>query len=177
MVDAKELRTCCEKELAFLKTDYAFKFARGRKESWGCRITAKNETTGVIVTHERRERSVFVDVCRLVDGELPPGPGEMTPNTVLHTYDLEDLVSLRAPEGEELQLQDPGQGDASASEHGLARAAADLDKYARDVLGGDFSVFEELDKIVKARAREAAFQKWGARAIEFGWRPNAAANP
>ncbi len=51
----------------------------------------------------------------------------------------------------------------------LLMLVVNLKKFAKDILGGDFSSFLELDKIVKDRARIAAFQKWGKKAEEFGW--------
>ncbi len=52
----------------------------------------------------------------------------------------------------------------------VVRHAQNLRNHATDVLRGDFSVFEDLDRIVKGRARDFAIEEWGEqKARELGW--------
>ena len=61
----------------------------------------------------------------------------------------------------------PGPDDSLSS--AIRASATDIETYATDILLGDFAVFECLDRVVKDRARQAAYAKWGERAREFGW--------
>jgi hypothetical protein len=126
-------------------------------------------TAGVIVSWEMREPYLFVRICRLDNGELRVTAGEVRPDTVLNCFDLNDLVQLVAPEdvvaGYSRDIPAPSAGLAGI----VHRQARNLLLHGQSMLAGDFSMVPALDRVVKARARQAAIEKWGERAREFGW--------
>ncbi|MEW5978118.1 MAG: hypothetical protein AB1898_20170 [Acidobacteriota bacterium] len=154
----------CEVHFAFLKSDYGCKGASKQRHSWGERFSTQNKTTGVVVTLENRGLIVLVQLARLMKGEIVMPVGEIRPDTELFTFDLDDLVFLKggrpgpSPKGENVLL------------NAVLGQAYNLKTYAGEVLAGNFQVFADLDKVVKQRAKEMAFQKWGAQAEKFGWK-------
>jgi DNA replication initiation complex subunit (GINS family) len=161
----------CGDHFSFLRNNFAFGEEKSQQYSWGEKFSMKNETTGVIVTQEFQECNVLARVYKLVEGAFIESQGEITPETQLFSFDLADIVMLRAPEkvmtattSEEKKTQRP------PLDLLVAQQAYDLQNYASDLLLGDFSLFRELDRVVKERAREAAFQKWGDAAAKYGWK-------
>ena len=132
-------------------------------------VCYKNETVGVVLSFEMRDFYLFVKLVELQDGEIPGHPGDITPETVLHQFDLDDLVTLRSKEDLIPQYEPGVVFDLTLFNQIAAKQAENMKRHASEVLAGNFSVFSELDTIVKSRARDAAFQKWGNRAVEFGW--------
>ena len=107
----------------------------------------------MIVTFELLESTIVVMLCRLVDGAFARSPGDITPTSELHCFDLNDLVSLRGPT-DVLPALEPGVPVTAGGPEGIARKQArNMHLCARDVLDGDFHIFPELDRIVKERAR------------------------
>jgi hypothetical protein len=145
-----------------------FKFYK-KKTEWGFRSIYGNKVTAVDLTFEQRDFCLFVRLVKLRNGEFPANPGEIRPDSVLDGFDLDDILGLRSPE----RLIPPHSGSSLLNitffDQLVATQVNNLREFASDVLRGDFSVFAELDHVVKRRAREAAFKKWGQRAVEFGW--------
>lgn len=103
-----------------------------------------DETTAIAVRFEVRENHVFVIIRRLVDGKVPMYPIFIKHDTVLDLFYLDDLIKLRLPSikvgaDDDVEVKIPKYADA-------------LQKCATDVLQGDFSVFPELEQVVKNRA-------------------------
>ena len=92
----------------------------------------------------------------------------MRADTVLYCFDLADLVVLRAADKGDEILQKLSLMNSRIPEL-LSRFSQYLYSFGADVLQGDFEVFYSLNTIVKERAREAAFKKWGDKAHDFGW--------
>lgn len=92
----------------------------------------------------------------------------MRSDSVLSCFDLLDLLSIRIPNEEQEPIEELKLSKYSLPEI-LNCASEYVYNFARDVLQGNFEVFDSLDRIVKDRAREAAFKKWGDKAHEFGW--------
>lgn len=159
----------CKREFSFLENDYDFSFINGQSHPWGYKIFFKNQTTGIIVALERRDFRVFVDVCRLVRNDFSPGPGEITPGTVLNNYSLGILISIRSPQSLLPSHQLKTLLNNQLIEKMLSHEAMNLKNYAQDILSGDFSVFPQLDRVVKDNAKSAAILKWGKDACKYGW--------
>ena len=169
MVSEKDFYNTCDRHFSFLGDEYRMERVSIAAADWGYKTCYKNETVGVTLSFEMRDFYLFVKLVELRDGEIPAHPGEITPETVLHSFDLDDLVTLRSKEDLLPQYEAKTAFDLSLFNQVAAKQAENMKRHASDVLTGDFSVFLELDKIVKSRARDAAFQKWGNRAVEFGW--------
>lgn len=158
-----------EKQFEFLSRDFGFETLSRLSDAYKCRLVLKTQTTGVVITFDRREFYPFVQICRLVNGEFQFISGEMTPKTVIHCFDLDDLLTIRSPNSKIHPHSRATKFDEHSFESLIAQQADNLRSHAQDVLGGDFSSFPLLDQIVKARAKQAAFQKWGKKAAAFGW--------
>ena len=163
-------------ETFFAECDEAFKHLRKQFRLLKVKRSAKrdvfkyfcaNQTSGVVVIYEFTRHYIGVQVCRLINGEFPASPGEVGHDTVLNCYDVGDVLSIRSPdEWKEFRFQTTSFGLVKPE---LIKYASCLERHCEDILNGDFLLFQQLDAIVKDRAREAAFQKWGKRAHEFGW--------
>ena len=140
----------CRKRFKFLEEEFGFKPPKRQRMSVFCSLTYQNETTAVEVSLEPTEGGVFVLVSRLINGEIPKYPIFVTRKMTLHSFYLDDLVRLRRPDAARRQASvdlDSGREIAKS----LAQSAAQLRELAEDILKGDFAVFSELEKIVKAR--------------------------
>lgn len=169
MVSEKDCCNTCDRHFSFLGDEYRMERVSMSSADWGYEACYKNETVGVILSFELRDFYLFAKLVKLQDGEIPKHPGEITAETVLHSFDLDDLVTLRSKDDLIPQYDLKATFDLSLFNQVAAKQAENMKCHASDVLAGDFSVFSELDTIVKSRARDAAFQKWGKRAVEFGW--------
>jgi hypothetical protein len=140
----------CRKRFKFLVAEFGSKAPKRQRISVFCSLTYQNETTAVEVSLEPMDGGVFVLVSRLVNGQIPKYPIFVTRRMTLHSFYLDDLVSLRRPDAAKRQagLDPPSDREIAKS---VAQSASLLRELAADILRGDFAVFSELDKIVKAR--------------------------
>jgi hypothetical protein len=139
----------CRKYFGFLSEEFGFREAKKESSSWGHILYFKNDTTAVRVSLEWEYPGVFVHLYRLVDGQVVENPIIIRQESELTNYSVDDLLSIRAPE---LGLS-PIFGHSDEIEKKLESYASAVRAYAADVLEGDFTVFAELDKIVKRRAQ------------------------
>lgn len=169
-MNVKQLLMICGKRFAFLTNERGLQCIEDRIEDWGFEKCYKGDQVGVILCFEMREFYLFVKVCRLIEGEFPKSVGEIRPDSDLNSFDLDDVVTLRAREALILRYDRETRLDSELFKRVIGKQAENLGLYADDILNGDFSLFVELEGVVKSRARDAAIQKWGTRAIEFGWK-------
>lgn len=143
----------CNKEFGFLTAEHGLKVMNTSKDTYGCYVTYCNDVVAVKVSYEIKDGGLFVMVCRMVNGKLPPEEIFVRSDTVLNSFDLEDVVALKEPSIElEQNFADPSKPTAKELETNLRIYAKALKTYAKDILGGDFSSFADLEKIVKRRA-------------------------
>ncbi|MBX7254277.1 MAG: hypothetical protein K1X50_20020 [Candidatus Promineofilum sp.] len=163
-----EFFAICNEAFAPLMTRFDLKVAGqyDRKDVW--EWVLKNHATGVRVVYELRDNYLGAQICKLEDGQIICSAGEMRADTVLYCFDLADLVVLRAADKGDEILQKLSLMNSRIPEL-LSRFSQYLYSFGADVLQGDFEVFYSLNTIVKERAREAAFKKWGDKAHDFGW--------
>lgn len=116
-----------------------------------------NDTTGLSVAVDWSEFRPFLKVHELTDGRLPADPISYTSPTQLQSFDVDDLLILRAvapsPVGKML-----GERDNIAAGRLVSEYAKALEQRASDVLTGNFAVFAELDSIVKKRAKGMTYR-------------------
>jgi hypothetical protein len=106
--------------------------------------------TAVEASLEPMDGGMFVLVSRLVNGEIPEYPIFVTRKMTLHSYYLDDLVSLRQPDAAKGQASvDPASGVEIAK--CVAQSASRLREFGSNILRGDFSVFSQLEEMAKAR--------------------------
>jgi hypothetical protein len=169
MINKKKFTHICKSYFNYLTSDYDFHLVSTEEDDWGYEILFKTNAVGVSLTFEYRDFYLSVKLCRLQKGEFPPKPSEIGPDTLLECFDLDDIVLLKSKESLIPPHKLDTKLDNTLLDSIIQRQAENLKKFAKDILGGNFSLFLELDKIVKDRARTAAFQKWGKKAEEFGW--------
>ncbi len=143
----------CIKEFGFLTTNYGLKMTNVERDVYGCYVTYNNSVVAVEVSYEIKDGGLFIMLCRMVNGELPPQVIFVRSETVLNRFDLEDVVSLKEPSIDlEQDFADPHKPTNKELETTLKTYANALKTYANDILQGDFSSFTDLEKIVKRRA-------------------------
>jgi len=134
-------------------------------------LVYSNRTTGVVVSWEPRDLYVFVMLCRLVDGRCCHDDRCIDPDTELNCFDLNDLVQVRAPgdvvRGHGLGLDWPT--PPGGLEGIIAGQVRNLRRHGQPIIDGDFSVFPDLDRIVKARASEAQINELCAERARETW--------
>jgi len=168
-MNPKKFFALCADAFSFLAADYGMELVDTQKHSWGCRALFSAEACGVRITCEYREFFVFIQICQLVHGRFQADPGEIGPKTELRNFDLDDIITLRSSESEIVHHAPGIVYSEELFERTLRQQAQNVKRLAPDVLAGDFSLFPELDKVVKARARKFDFEEWGEKAREFGW--------
>jgi len=156
---AKDFDIIAQEQFKFLESEYSFSLSKCKKEDWGYELIYLNDTTGVKITYEYREAYVFIMLYQLIDGELRENPRNIEDNTILHGYGLDDLISLRNSQALIKPAYEYGeQSEYYDQENGLslyvAAFAGNLKAYAKDILNGDFTIFPDLDKIVKERVKK-----------------------
>jgi hypothetical protein len=96
-----------------------------------------------------------VSIYRLIDGKIPPYEIFIKPETAVNSFYLGNILALRSPTTKiESKYIDIGKPTREELEKALGPYANALENQAQDILQGDFSIFPELEKIVKRRAAE-----------------------
>lgn len=153
-IDRKRFKQLSSKAFASACEDYNLKEFKFECDGDGCYITFKNAQAAVRVSYEVREGEVFVLLYRLLNGELPPYEIFIRPETVINSFYLDDVVTLKSPSAV-LDLMLPvNEFTYDKLELKLCHAAKALKEYADDVMQGNFSCFADLEVIVKRRAEE-----------------------
>lgn len=148
-----------QEQFKFLVFQYDFRLCKCRKEDWGYELIYLSNTTGVKITYEYRNAYIFIMLYKLQNGEFRENPRNIEVSTILHGYSLDDLISIRNPQalirpayeyGEQSRYYENPNGMALY----IAEFAENLKNYAKDILKGNFTIFPELDKLVKERIKK-----------------------
>lgn len=118
-------------------------------------VRYESEKTAVEIGLEWQEQYVYVELFRLINGKIKENPIVIRPDSELTVHNLEDLIAIRAPK---MTLGSEYFGKpitVKSLEHILSHYARALKELGRDVLQGDFTVFRELESIVKERISPA----------------------
>src|SRR5713226_8350677 len=142
----------------FLVDQFGFRRPVKRSEGGTYRVLYQSETTAVEIGLEWREQYVYVELFRLVNGKIKENPVIIGRESDLTSFNLEDLIALKAPQMKLSPEYFNRPLTVQSLEHVLTRYARALRDCGRDVLKGDFSVFAELEGVVKARIRYASSQ-------------------
>lgn len=144
----------CLQKFQFLFDEYGFKKKRKETAGGDYSILFQNTMTAIVVGFEWRDQYIYVRLCRLPDGEFRKNPIFITEDSEISCFDIEDLLTIRAPEmGIDAALFGKALSDKEV-ERVIAVYADAVQTQASDILKGDFSVWPELDAIVKNRVRE-----------------------
>jgi hypothetical protein len=141
----------------FLENEFSFKLFKCKKEDWGYELIYLNKTTGVKIDYEYGHAYLFITLYKLVNEKFQENPLIIKSDSKILGYSLDDIILLKDPEciikpayeyGKDSKYYDQEMGlTFYISDH-----AKNLIFYAKDVLLGDFKIFDNLEKIVKDRA-------------------------
>lgn len=148
-----EFEKCCRRLFQFLVVEFGCDLIANERDNFGVYITYKNATTAIRISFEPREGGIFVLLSRLVGGNVPTYPIFIGPETVINSFYLDDIISLRDP-SKGMQQTLPKEITKTYLEKCLATYADALRQYGADILRGDFGLFRELEKVVKRRQIE-----------------------
>jgi tetratricopeptide (TPR) repeat protein len=152
----------CEEEFRSILDQYGL--ARTRVDDPGSgymyhTIIFQNETTALRVYFEWRDVYLSVQICGLVDGQIQEPL--LSFNEPWTTFHVGDLLSVTAPDYDQSPLMvsrsyEDFTGEDAVMEQirlELRIYAAALAEYGGDILGGDFTIFPELDRFAKQRVK------------------------
>ncbi len=150
-----------KEQFEFLESKYKFKCIEYERSWWGWTLLYLSEKTGVRITYEHREFYVIIRLYQLVNRQLIEHPGfwGIENDTTIYDFGLGDIILLRNPKA----LIKPGYDYNNNSKYHdekkgyltyISDFAKNLEKYADDVLRGDFTIFKEAEKAVKERAKK-----------------------
>jgi hypothetical protein len=145
----------CEKvvkEFEFLVQKHGFRIKSKKGDNHTFEVRYQNQTTAVRVLFEVKDQMIFTDLCRLVNGKLKDEPIIICHHSELNTFDLQDVLILREPI---LQFKIEKLYNAHKKNFNkmVQLLSQGLKKNAQDILRGDFSIFPELEKLVKSRIK------------------------
>lgn len=139
--------TECGKSFKALSNKYHLKVDKSDSENIFC---LKNSTAGLEVIYEKRDSSIFIQLYRLIDGEFPIYKSlHEYDNDLKNRFDVNFLIELRSSKIIASSFAN------SSIKNVLDEYAFALEKYAADVLAGDFSIFPKLTRLVKKQIKEA----------------------
>lgn len=147
-------------------TERGFRLVKQSKGNGWAEVYYRKDSTGIVVSFEGRDQSVFVELCWLTDGTFPPKPSE----TRLHDDRVEIgyLLAVRAPDrivrGYRLGRPPPSGG----AEGMMAAQAANLREFASDFLDGDMAALEVSMPVLYRRATKVMEEKWGTAEPSLG---------
>lgn len=142
--------SCIQRSMQHLADRFEFAVADEFETTEAAEVLYTNKTTGLRVRLDWREFRPFFTLYRLKNGCLPKEDrGLRDPCVQGNVFDADHLLLRRGgtstPAGAMFASR-----DQSAVDRTLTRYVAALERYAGDVLGGDFTIFADLDETVKA---------------------------
>ncbi len=147
----------CKKNFHFLEKEFLFKHYVTIFGDGGVTVTYKSDKAAIVVSLNERHGGILVDLIRLKDNQIPDLPIEIDKDTKLNEFDFEDLLTIRNRDGkiEKPDLDDLvfNAGREKIIGKTLKQYAMALHAYAKDILRGDFEVFNKLEEIVKKRIK------------------------
>jgi hypothetical protein len=143
-----------EKEFRFLVDEFGFKKRAIKTDVEVYRLPYENGTTKVEIGLEWRDQYVYVLLGRREAKKTKNARRLPRPEDELMAFNLEDLLKLRTGKyaiDEDRFGRALTRKDIKAI---LSTYARGLREHAPDVLQGDFSIFPELEKIVRKRMKD-----------------------
>lgn len=127
----------------FLSSNFSARLIKEEIDSFGVFLTYITEKIGLRISFEPREGGVFVMLFPLKDQKPPEYQG---------WYDILDLFQAKGVNFVEQPVSNCEDPDMEEVKQALKHFAENVQIHAQSFLQGDFSVIEDLDKIVKQRA-------------------------
>lgn len=158
------LRNECVNAFSYLIHEYGYRLSDSMTFVRGLSVAYKSDVVGVVVAF-RIGDPLSVDLSILEDGEFPPKIGELTSRSVIRQFDLLDLETVSGVRPKTEDVDD----FAIPSPATIRLYAQRLRTCCDALLRADLAVVPAAQAHVLDRARAAAFDKWGARATDYGW--------
>jgi hypothetical protein len=150
----------------FLSVGYGFKTLKIGKDGHGCRVIMINDMTGIGINYEPASLRIWVLLYRLVNQTLPEYQLTPLPGHPSDYFYLEDIVVAKdsrmniSPELAEAGRIGMNTPIAEEYLREKLHALADyVNRYAEEVLAGDFSIFKDAQKILDTRVQQASFRR------------------
>jgi hypothetical protein len=146
----------CKEEFQFLESEYGFKLiSLDDSDEFSIKVTYKNLTTGIQIHFEPFDMGIMVRLIRLVNGQIPRDITLLKHNTKMNIFDVGDLISLNDPSflSEIVKFNHAGTLSQNEFKQIIVLYATALKRWGREILIGDFGIFDKLEEIVKSRAQ------------------------
>ena len=158
----------CRRAFKFLEAKYGFAVIQASTDPAEAHITYANDTTAVDIRYELKDNVIFVYLVRLRDGKLPADLFQIRPGKPIDRHEIGSLIELRCPSLRLAQSSFRYPFSKKDFEIILFRYADVLKKYATDILGGNFSVFAELELWLRRLLTDSNKAKGQTREIRTG---------
>jgi hypothetical protein len=148
---AARWRSTVSRYFTFLESEFHMRvIATDDSSNWETSVTYGRDPIAVIVRYNVEFDRAEIELVQLIDHQVPKVPIFVHQDTPTNRALLDLLLVVRAPtEAEQLKaLTGLSKG---AIERALSFQAAALQRYGRDFLDGDTSVFADIDRLIKAR--------------------------
>lgn len=135
-------------------SDFGFTLHSADASSWWeVRVTFRSQSTALAVIQSNEFARVEVQLMRLVDGQLPTYPIFVVDSVPANTFYLDDLLKARMPGARRALRKQHGLKDSQV-EAQLRFWSSALQTYGTDFLTGDTRVLDQLESVVRERAKK-----------------------
>lgn len=150
---AEAWRAKVDAHFGYLRTTYGFRITSvDASSAWVTRLVYQSDVAAVAVDRSFEFGRVEVSVIRLVDGKLPEYPVFILPETVINQTLLDNILIIRNSDRFNQLCELKGLEDDEI-EKTLAFLARALEEHSTDFLSGDFSIFVEVDQLIRDRVK------------------------
>ncbi|MCE5199061.1 MAG: hypothetical protein ABFD54_18110 [Armatimonadota bacterium] len=140
-MDKKAFYELCQNQFHFLFEEYGFRCESRKSSSLIREVLFQNKTTAVSICFDIRDQDIDVHLGRLVDGVFDRW-------SIGNCYNIWFLAVLREPTWR-IPMIKPTEERIVQN---ITAQAQFVKKHARDILNGDFSIFDDLHRIADPRA-------------------------
>ena len=154
-MNKKELDCLFKEVFNFLIIDYNFSVQSSKKDNFGYKLIMVNSTTGVEVKYEFREADIHIVLYRLTSGRIVNNINEaLITNEPMEGFGLGWIINFKNSDAQikpayEYSIASSYYDKSSGLKNYAKFVAGRLKEFADDILRGDFSIFSDLDYVVK----------------------------
>jgi hypothetical protein len=148
---AAKWQSTVDRHFVFLKRDFHMSvLATDDATNWETSVTYASDNVAVIVRYSVEVDRAEVELVQLIEGQVPRVPIFVHLDTPINRALLDLLLTVRAPSDAEQLKALTGLGKGMVQK-ALSFQATALQRYGRDFLAGDTSVFADFDRLIKAQ--------------------------
>lgn len=143
-----------KRDFSFLEKEYGLKYRKVPADRWDQKWTPSasflNDSTGVLITYDARDQFLTARIYPLLHGQFPMRNGRID---LSKGYPLNSIIFLNDPERRvgdwRSENSRSSKGDLNQSEY-ISLVAQQLRLFADDLLKGDFSRADAIDRVTAA---------------------------